>query len=675
MAIAIRKRSGLMKFLAKFQARLRRARWTLRKSAAVIVGDYARLVDDAVVTDAIAGQIRAVQLASIKQYFTAIVAANLFNACVLVAALWDTSQRSAALVWAASAIMCVALCARPYPHVARVAGPATASVRSMRRAIRNGVLLGAVWGAVPAFLFMDAPESGRDVIICLCTGMMGGGVLVLGSAPAAAIGMLAPQVLGSIIALSHVPGRERALLILLLMAYALLLIHGSTRQAIDLVSRLLSRFDLERLSCRDSLTGLPNVAGLREAIKMAITRGARSNENFTLFQIDIHRLRDVNHRLGYAAGDELLLQVAMRLRASSREVDLVVRLDSDQFAVLALGLGGDATVRAYANRLMACFAQPFALGGAEQSIAANIGAAVAREPTSHSDDIMRNAALALSIAESLGPGQSHFYTVADEISRQTRDALERDLRDALTAGKLTLNYQPFLDIRTGGVVGFEALLRWKHPVRGFVPPPEIVALAEERGLIDALGAYVLGEACATAATWPTHLRVAVNVSPLQLRSRSLVAMVESALRQSRLSADRLEIEVTESALIEDQALARHLLTSLRNVGVGLALDDFGVGFSSLNYLRHLPFDRLKIDRSFIAEMAENPDAGAIVRAILGLARDLRLSVTAEGIETEEQLMFLRENHCGEGQGYLIGKPMDADAIASFLEGRARGLAA
>ena len=249
------------------------------------------------------------------------------------------------------------------------------------------------------------------------------------------------------------------------------------------------------------------------------------------------------------------------------------------------------------------------------------------------------------------------------------------MRDALTAGKLTLNYQPFLDIRTGGVVGFEALLRWKHPVRGFVPPPEIVGLAEERGLIDALGAYVLGEACATAATWPAHLRVAVNVSPLQLRSRSLVAMVESALRQSRLSADRLEIEVTESALIEDQALARHLLTSLRDVGVGLALDDFGVGFSSLNYLRHLPFDRLKIDRSFIAESVQNADAGAIVRAILGLARDLRLRVTAEGIETEEQLRFLRENHCGEAQGYLIGKPMAADAVAAYLDRPARDLAA
>jgi diguanylate cyclase (GGDEF)-like protein len=545
----------------------------------------------------------------------------------------------------------------------------------MRRAIRNGVLLGSIWGAVPAFLFANAPESGRDVIICLCAGMMGGGVLVLGSAPAAAIGMIVPLVIGSIVGLAHVPGREAALLILLVLSYALVLIDGSTRQAIDLVTRLLSKFDLERLSCRDSLTGLPNVAGLREAIKQAITRGARSSKAFSVFQIDIHRLRDVNHRSGYAVGDELLRQVAARLRAASRDVDLVVRLDSDQFAVLALGLGGEATVRAYANRLLASFRQPFDLAGVEHAVEANLGAAVAREAGSRPDDILRNAALALSIAESLGPGQSHFYTVADEISRQTRDALERDLRDALTAGKLSLNYQPFLDIRTGGVVGFEALLRWNHPVRGFVPPPEIVGLAEERGLIDALGAYVLGEACAAAATWPAHLRVAVNVSPLQLRSRSLVAMVESALRKSGIAADRLEIEVTESALIEDQALARHLLTSLRDVGVSLALDDFGVGFSSLNYLRHPPFDRLKIDRAFIAESVQNADAGAIVRAILGLARDLRLRVTAEGIETGEQLAFLRENHCGEAQGYLIGKPMAADAVAAYLDRPARDLAA
>ena len=675
MIFIIRDRSAFMNFLSIVQARSRRALKRLRHAGAVIVGDYARLVDDAVVTEAIAGQIRAAQLATIKQYFTAIVAANLFNVCVLVAALWDSSLRTDALVWAATAILCVALSARPYPAAVRAAGPAMASVRSMRRAIRNGVLLGAVWGAVPALMFADAPESGRDVIICLCAGMMGGGVLVLGSAPAAAIGMIVPLVVGSIIGLAHVPGRECALLILLVLAYAFVLIDGSTRQAIDLVSRLLSRFDLERLSCRDSLTGLPNVAGLREAIKLAITRGARSSESFTLFQLDIHRLRDVNHRLGYAVGDELLRQVATRLRASSRDVDLVVRLDSDQFAVLALGLGGEATVRAYANRLLACFQQSFVMGGIEHSVEANLGAAVARDPTSRSDDILRNAALALSIAESLGPGQAHFYTVADEISRQTRDALERDLRDALTTEKLTLNYQPFLDIATGGVVGFEALLRWKHPVRGFVPPPEIVALAEERGLIDALGAYVLGAACAAAATWPGHLRVAVNISPLQLRSRSLVAMVESALRKSGLSAARLEIEVTESALIEDQALARHLLSSLRDVGVSLALDDFGVGFSSLNYLRHLPFDRLKIDRSFVAETVQNPDAGAIVRAILGLARDLRLRVTAEGIETEDQLMFLRENHCGEAQGYLIGKPMSGDAVAAYLERQTQGLAA
>ncbi len=624
---------GLMNIFRSIPVRMRRANQGARKAMALFACDYATLVNGRVSAD-VAGQIRAAQIHGIRRYRNAMAAANLFNAAVLVISLWPTPLRGA----------------------------------SIRRAIRNAAFLGAIWGVVPLFMFGGAPEDSRLVIVCLCAGMLGGGAAALASVPAAAVAMLTPIAIGSIIGLAKIDGGHAILPISLLLTYCAILVNAVFDHAFTVTARLISRIEIQRLARRDSMTDLPNAAALRDAINVASVRLNSAGEACMLFCIDIDRLRDVNERLGHAAGDELLHQVASRLRTAIRDVDIAARLDGDRFSILAMGLGGDATSRAYANRLLATFSAPFELPGGEAKVTACIGVAIAAPGAARADDLLRNANLALFVAKERGSGQVHVHTMLDDAGRHARDALAADLREALANGQLRLNLQPFLDIANNKVVGFEALLRWTHPVRGAVSPIEIISIAEEHGMLEAIGLWVLNEACGIAASWPAHLRVAVNVSPLQLRSPAIVSQVVAALGKSGLSGRRLEIEVTENALIDDPTLARHVLTTLRHAGVRLALDDFGVGFSSLNYLRQLPFDRIKIDRSFMAETQRDPDARAIVRAILSLAKDLRLEVTAEGIETPEQLEFLRDNDCPEAQGYLIAKPMSEDVVADFLAG-------
>jgi EAL domain-containing protein (putative c-di-GMP-specific phosphodiesterase class I) len=338
-------------------------------------------------------------------------------------------------------------------------------------------------------------------------------------------------------------------------------------------------------------------------------------------------------------------------------------------------LTGETTLRAYARRIVEAFREPMSIRGARFDLTVCVGAYSAQEASIGYETVIRNAELALRKAQSHGSGSAHVFGPRDDAAEMERKALQTDLRFALERRELSLAYQPMLCLRTGKINGFEALLRWKHPTRGEISPAVFIPLAEETGAIEAIGAFVIRQACAAAARWPETIRVCLNVSAHQLRSRALCDLVEAALRDAEIPSSRLEIEITESVLIGDDRLAHGILTDLRKSGVRLALDDFGTGYSSLSYLRRLPFDRIKIDRSFVVGIVEDAGSAAIVKSIIGLADDLGMEIIAEGIETREQLDALRKLGCPEVQGYLIGKPMPGENVRGFLEASARRHAA
>jgi diguanylate cyclase (GGDEF)-like protein/PAS domain S-box-containing protein len=415
----------------------------------------------------------------------------------------------------------------------------------------------------------------------------------------------------------------------------------------------------------DPLTGLPNRLAMRDELHRQLARNARGEE-LAVLCVDLDRFKVVNDMFGHAVGDTLLTQVADRLRGCARGTDFVVRLGGDEFAVFQCGTQQPVSATALAHRLIAALGEPFDLGGQVAQIGASIGIALAPFDGDSPDALLKSADLALYRAKAAGRGTLRFFEPGMDAQAQQRRALESDLRQALAQGQLHLAYQPQVNMKTLQVTGVEALLRWVHPTRGNIPPVEFIPLAEETGLIIPIGAWVLAQACRDAVQWPAHVRVAVNVSAVQFTRRALLSEVMAALNDAGLNAQRLEIEITESVLLQDQKQALGLLTELRAQGVRVAMDDFGTGYSSLSYLRSFAFDRIKIDRSFVHDVVSNPEARAIVRAIAGLGSNLGMAVTAEGVETLAQLDVMRLEGCTEVQGYLFSQPRPASEITEII---------
>jgi predicted signal transduction protein with EAL and GGDEF domain len=362
--------------------------------------------------------------------------------------------------------------------------------------------------------------------------------------------------------------------------------------------------------------------------------------------------------------------VAGRLVECVRESDLVARLGGDEFAIVQVGAPQPAASSALAERLVRALTMPFDIGGHRVSIGASIGTALAPDHGSQPDEVMKRADLALYAAKAEGGERARlFHSDMDDRARE-RGALESDLRRAAEAGELELHYQPIFDLHRRRAVAAEALLRWNHPSRGLLMPDSFIALAEEAGLIDTIGEWVLREAFQQAARWPADIAVAVNLSAVQLKSGRLVATVAAALDASGLAPGRVDLEITESVLLMDSPINVAILHQLRALGVGISLDDFGVGFSSLSYLRSFPFSKIKIDRSFVRDVAASPQASAIVGAISDLARSLDMGIIAEGIETAEQLDGLVALGCGQGQGYHLARPAAAADVAALLRRQA-----
>lgn len=422
-------------------------------------------------------------------------------------------------------------------------------------------------------------------------------------------------------------------------------------------------WDPERLIQRDPLTGLPSRPAFREQLDEAVTRMKRGTP-FALLLLDIRDFRSTNELLGEAAGDELLKSIAQTIRGNIRAVDFPARLDGDEFAILQCNPEDPRDTEALALRLMSLFKTPYEVG--DQSVIANVNIGIVMGISDGADscELMKNAYLALCRAkQSLLPCYS-FFNAAIDSDLKTQRALEHDLYEAARTGGLSLYYQRIVDTQTGQTLGVEALLRWRHPIHGWIPPAQFVPIAEECGLIVSIGAWVLNTACQQAAAWPSHWRIAVNLSPMQFQEGLLPAMVKQAFEMANLAPHRLELEITESVLLKDNDVNLGILAHLRELGVRICLDDFGTGYSSLSYLRNFRFDKLKIDKSFIQDLPHDNTAKTIVKAVTELGRDFGMSIVAEGVESAKQLEYLRQLRCDEVQGYFVGMPLPPEELLS-----------
>ena len=428
--------------------------------------------------------------------------------------------------------------------------------------------------------------------------------------------------------------------------------------------------ELEFQSRHDILTGLANRALLRERLEQAMAVTRRSTLPLWVVFIDLDRFKFVNDTLGHDAGDQVLKNVAERLRDATRDVDTVARLGGDEFVLLLPQHGNGEPGAAMLQRIQDAVAQPLQLGEYEFCLSCCMGVAVYPDDGQNADTLIKHADIAMYRAKEQGRGHWQFNASGMNAGTLERLGLESELRHALARGQFHLEYQPQLDLASGAVVGMEALLRWQHPQLGRIPPASFIGLAEEMGLITPIGDWVLRTACAQARAWQLAghgpLRLAVNLSARQFKQKNLLQAVAQALAETGLAAAHLELELTESMVMHDVEQATAIMGNLKALGVQLSIDDFGTGYSSLAYLRHFPIDVLKIDKTFVSDITHSMDDAAIVRAIISLAHSLRLKVIAEGVETAQQLAFLRQHGCDQMQGYLFSRPLAASAFEQLL---------
>jgi diguanylate cyclase (GGDEF)-like protein/PAS domain S-box-containing protein len=438
----------------------------------------------------------------------------------------------------------------------------------------------------------------------------------------------------------------------------------------DITERKLTEQRVHHVAQHDVLTGLPNRSLLQDRLGQAIAYANRSGHPMWVMLIDLDRFKFVNDSMGHKAGDVLLMTVAARLTGSLRDTDTVARLSGDEFVVILSEHHDESLRPEIVQRVMDSVAQPVMLGTKEFFVTCSIGVAVYPSEGTPADSLIEHADIAMYSAKKMGRNNFQFYTPAMNEESLERVRIEGALRNALERNEFVLHYQPQVDLKTGQIVGMEALLRWRHPELGMVPPGRFIGIAEETGLIVQIGAWVMRTACAQNKAWQDaglgRLRVAVNLSARQFGAPDLIAGLESVLRDTMLDPDCLEIELTESLFMSDVTPAVELLHRMKSLGVNLSIDDFGTGYSSLSYLSRFPIDVLKIDRSFVADITHDANDAAIVTSIIALAHNLKLAVIAEGVETLEQLDYLRSHGCDEMQGYFFSKPLAAEDFEQLL---------
>ena len=434
----------------------------------------------------------------------------------------------------------------------------------------------------------------------------------------------------------------------------------------DVTEQRLAEAQIAHMALHDHLTDLPNRALFRQRVEEALHRVVRG-EPCAVFCLDLDQFKSVNDTLGHPVGDALLKAVTGRLKHVVRETDMVARLGGDEFAIVQSSVDHPNDATALARRLLQAFSEPFDVAGHQVAISTSIGIAIAPGDGMDPDVLLKSADIALYRAKGDGRNRYRYFEPEMDAMMQERRELELDLRKAIMGDEFELYFQPLVNLDQERITGFEALLRWNHPRRGMVSPADFIPLSEEIGLIVQIGEWVLKEACRRAKSWPEPLRVAVNVSTVQFKARNLVLAVTQALADSGLDPSRLELEITESVMVHDFDAVLSVLHQIKKLGVRISMDDFGTGYSSLSYLRSFPFDKIKIDQSFIRELGKRSDSAAIIRAVTGMCDSLGITATAEGVETSQQLDFLSAEKCTEIQGYLVSKPRPAHEIQALLD--------
>jgi diguanylate cyclase (GGDEF)-like protein len=434
----------------------------------------------------------------------------------------------------------------------------------------------------------------------------------------------------------------------------------------DVTDRQRAEERIVHMARHDALTDLPNRLMLRERLEHELKRVKRG-ECLAVLCLDLDHFKSVNDTLGHPIGDELLKVVAERLRRCTREPDTIARLGGDEFAIVMTGMEQPTDAASLAKRIRDSITKPYHLDGHQIVADISIGISLAPIDSCEPDQLLKNADMALYGAKGDGRGTYRFFEPEMDAKMKARRELDMDLRNALANAEFELYYQPLVNLQSNAITAFEALLRWNHPVRGLISPAEFIPVAEETGLIVPLGEWVLRKACQETANWPARIKVAVNLSPAQLKSRDLTQLVMSALVESGMAPSRLQLEITETVLMHNTFNTLATLRQLRKLGVQIAMDDFGTGYSSLSYLRSFPLDKIKIDRSFIQDLSNGAEPLAIVHAVAGLARSLNMISTAEGVETQQQLDQLQSVGCTEMQGYLFSQARPAaDIVRLFL---------
>jgi diguanylate cyclase (GGDEF)-like protein len=542
----------------------------------------------------VAGQIRAEQISLVLRNTPGMMAANACGATVLAIALCRSPDGIYAALWAAVMIFWSVLSGLKARSSWRVTKPQSVSRRSIHRLVRNAFISGGMWAIVPVSFFENANPGGQILMTGVCTGMLAGGAFAFATIPVAAIGLMGPMFLGSAICIARNGDFVYLLIAVMVVVYACVLLRGVFAYSFEFTRRMIAHLETEKAVRQDSLTRLPNRFAFNESLETALVRLTGGGEECAVLLLDLDRFKEVNDQLGHPAGDEFLTQFAARLRRCTRDTDFVARIGGDEFGLIAANITKSDEAFKLAEAIISTFDRPFLVDGREIVGAASIGISLAPRDGNTFNDLLKHADVALYRAKKAGWGAIRFFEPGDDASARGRRELQSDLETALERDELFLVYQPLLDLHENRVTGFEALLRWRHPVRRLLSPTEFIPIAEESGLIHSIGNWVVRQACEALSQWPANIRVAVNVSAVQFQNANILQTFVGALADARVSPQRLEIEITESMLLSKYESAPSVLNSLLELGVTVALDDFGTGFSSLTYLRKLPFSRIKI---------------------------------------------------------------------------------
>ncbi|WP_442753802.1 putative bifunctional diguanylate cyclase/phosphodiesterase [Methylocystis sp. JAN1] len=613
---------------------------------------------------AVRARFRAEQLGDLDRCTPAAMLVSCFSALTFCISVWETPIAAQAKVWAALIFMLAGVI-----YARRMTAPArhvrNASPNGVWRATANALLHGTLWGALPVFFFDDATIRLQFVMSGFVFATLFGGAFSLSMIPSALLAHVLPICAGFIAAILSEHDPVVDIVAGTVAIYAVVMVSAAFKRAGAAARRCAAEAAAQEGALRDELTQLPNRVAFREELTRSFARLARRNERFALMCFDLDGFKGVNDSMGHEIGDAVLVEAARRLKVSTRENDLVARLGGDEFALIAVDIRSVEDAVTIAHRILANFRPPFETVGRPVSMSVSIGVAIAPSDGVDAEALMRNADSAMYATKQSGRcGYTLFRDRFGFVAE--RNTLDAELDRAFALRELFMVYQPFVDAQTQEATGFEALLRWRHPVRGVLSAGEIVPLFERAGQIDRVGSWALQQAMTAATNWPSHLRVAVNVSALQLRKPNFEQMVLDALAASGLDPRRLELELTETAMILDGEKVFEMLANLRRLGIQTSLDDLGTGYSSLANLVGLPLDRLKIDRSFVANIETNPMCGSVVKLTIELARSLSLQVTAEGVETERQYHILQGLGCPEVQGYLFSHPRPANQVSGLF---------